>query len=97
MSIMEYEPIPPSPLSTLRRQVWSQMFGTAIHRLRESRGRSIEETALLAGMESSEWAAIEAGHVPTDPGQLHPMAAALEVRYADLARLAIFCRGAWEQ
>lgn len=96
MSIMSYEPMSPSSFSVIRRQTWSRMFGGFVRWHRESSGRSVEQTALLAGMESSEWAAIEAGHVPTDLALLRPMAAALEVRYDDLAGMAILCRGAWE-
>jgi hypothetical protein len=47
-------------------------------------------------METSEWAAIEAGRVP-DPGQLHPMSDALGLRYDKIALLAFICRDAWGQ
>jgi hypothetical protein len=62
---------------------------------REAIGRPIEEAADLADMESSEWAAIEAGHIPADPDRLRSMAAALEIRFDQMSLLAYLCRGAW--
>ena len=59
-------------------------------------GRSVEETAHLAGMETSEWLAIEAGHVPETSAKLRPMADALECGFERIANLARLCRGAWE-
>lgn len=53
---------------------WRQMFGSMILERREAIGRSVEEAAWLAGMASSEWAAIEAGHIPADPARLRSMA-----------------------
>ena len=70
MSIVNYASISPSRFSAIRRRVWGQMFGRLIQGARETGGRSIEETARLAGMEVSEWEAIEAGYVPTDTGRL---------------------------
>ena len=59
----------PSRFAAMRRRVWGQMFGQLIQSSRETAGLSIDETARLAGMEVSEWEAIEAGYVPTDTGQ----------------------------
>ena len=56
-----------------------------------------EETAHLAGMETSQWLAIEAGYVPADTTQLRSMAGALECGYEKLAMLAFICQGAWKQ
>ena len=77
------------------RQSWGRLFGNCIQRTREACGRSLEEAAWLSGMETSEWAAIEAGYVP-DPAQLHPMSDALGLRYDKIATLAFICQGAWE-
>ena len=43
-------------------------------------------------METSEWAAVEAGFVP-DPAQLRPMADALELGYDRIATMAVLCQG----
>jgi transcriptional regulator with XRE-family HTH domain len=76
-------------------QSWGRLFGSCIEKTREACGRSLEEAARLSGMETSEWAAIEAGCVP-DPAQLHPMSDALGIRYDKIAMLAFLCQGAWE-
>jgi transcriptional regulator with XRE-family HTH domain len=78
-----------------RRQSWGRLFGNCIEKTREACGRSLEEAARLSGMETSEWAAIEAGCVP-DPAQLHPISDALGLRYDKIAMLAFICQGAWE-
>ena len=77
------------------RQSWGRLFGNCIEKTREACGRSLEEAARLSGMETSEWAAIEAGCVP-DPALLHPMSDALGLRYDKIAMLAFICQGAWE-
>jgi len=93
MSMMFYVQ---NDLPLTRRQAWGRLFGTCVEKTREAGGRSVEEVARLAGMEASQWAAIEAGYVP-DPVQLRPMAGALECGYEKIALLAFICQGAWEQ
>ena len=59
-------------------------------------GRSIEETAQLAGMEAAEWSAIEAGNrVPDTRQQLQAMAEALEMEWLAMAETVLLCRDAW--
>lgn len=84
----------PAP-SSVSRRAWRQIFGGMIRERREAIGRSLEEAARLAGMESSEWAAVESGHIPADPDRLRSMAAALEVRFDQLALLVYLCQEAW--
>ncbi len=93
MSTMFYDQ---DDLRPVRRLVWGRLFGHCVGKTREAAGRSVEEAARLAGMEASEWAAIEAGYVP-DPAQLRPMAGALECSYEKIALMAFICQGAWEQ
>jgi transcriptional regulator with XRE-family HTH domain len=81
--------------SSPNRRAWLAIFGGMIQERREAIGRSVEEAARLAGMESSEWAAIEAGHIPADPDRLRSMAAAIEVRFDQLALLVYLCQEAW--
>jgi 2-keto-3-deoxy-galactonokinase len=83
-------------LRPVRRLVWGRIFGQCVEKTREAAGRSVGETACLAGMEASEWAAVEAGYVP-DPAKLRPMADALELGYDKIATMAVLCREAWEQ
>ena len=84
-----------SALTPARQQVYARLFGRCIEKIRESKCQSLEETATLAGMEPSEWAAIEAGHVPDDAAQLQSMAGALECHYDQIVNLALVCKGAW--
>jgi transcriptional regulator with XRE-family HTH domain len=81
-------------LSEARRQVWRLLFGEMIGAIREKRRCSVQEAAHLSGMELSEWLAIEAGYVPTDPVRLRSMAAALEIGLEQLSRLVAICHGA---
>jgi transcriptional regulator with XRE-family HTH domain len=83
-------------LLPVRRLVWGRLFGQCIGKTREAAGCSVEDAARLAGMETSEWLAVEAGCVP-DPAQLRPMADALALGYDRIAMLAVLCRDAWEQ
>jgi transcriptional regulator with XRE-family HTH domain len=80
--------------TAIHRRAWSRMFGTSIREIREAGGQSIEAAACLAGMEISEWAAVEAGHVPQDVNRLRAMAGALEVRWNEMAMLVFLCQGA---
>lgn len=89
-------PAPDTP-SAVRRQAWLHLFGGMIRDRRETIGCSVEEAAGLAGLEPSEWAAVEAGHIPADPAKLRSMAAALEVRFDQMAMLAHLCQHAWAE
>jgi transcriptional regulator with XRE-family HTH domain len=84
-------------LPLIRRQAWGRLFGSCIEKTRQAGGHSIEEAACLAGMEASQWAAIEGGYVPVDSMQLRSMAGALECGYEKIALLAFICQGAWER
>ena len=87
----------PNDLRITCRQAWGQIFGCCIEKTREAGGRSIEQAAHLAGMEASQWAAIEAGYVPTEAAQLRSMAGALECGYDKISTMALLCQDAWEQ
>jgi len=83
-------------LCQVRRMAWGRLFGTCIEETRIASDRSVDEAAHLAGMEASEWLAIEAGRVP-DAAHLHPMSDALGLGFEKIALLAFICQGAWEQ
>jgi transcriptional regulator with XRE-family HTH domain len=78
-----------------RRRGLGWMFGSMVQDRREMIGRSVEDCARLAGMEFSEWVAVEAGHVPSGSDRVLVMAAALEVSRDQMAMLAFLCQGAW--
>ena len=81
----------------VNRHVWGQLFGLFIQKGREKGSRSVEEAAGMAGMEQSEWLAVEAGCVPETAAQLHSMAGAVEFSDAQLANVTCLCRDAWRQ
>ena len=54
-------------LDSVRRLVWGRLFGQCVEKTRQAAGRSVAEAAHLAGMEASEWSAVEAGFVPIQP------------------------------
>ena len=74
-----------------------RLFGSMVQDRRETIQRPVEDCARLAGMESSEWAAVEAGYVPADPAKLRSMAAALEIRYDQLLMMVHLCQDAWAE
>jgi hypothetical protein len=57
---------------------------------------SVEQAAGLAGMELSEWMAVEDGHVPQESNPLQSMAAALEIHFDRMMNMVLLCREAWE-
>ena len=79
----------------LRRTAGGLLFGGCIRKIRETKGRSVEEAARLAGMEASEWLDVEAGRAP-GVAQLRPIAHALELSDDNLTPLLLLCRDAWE-
>jgi transcriptional regulator with XRE-family HTH domain len=82
-------------LILFRRQVWGRLFGSCIEATRMAGGRSAEQAARLAGMETSEWLAIEAGRVPETAAELRSMAGTLECGFERIANLARLCGEAW--
>lgn len=78
----------------MRSMFWGRTFGLFIRELREKKGYPAEEAALLAGMETEEWLAVEAGRAPGKEF-LEPIADALEVEHEVIARLVVFCQDAW--
>ncbi len=53
---------------------------------------STEAAARLAGMELSQWNALEDGWVPEDPAQLRAIASALENSEEDILSIAVTTR-----
>jgi transcriptional regulator with XRE-family HTH domain len=88
---------PTASILNARRDALRRLFGSMVQDRREMIRRSVEDCARLAGMESSEWAAIEAGYVPADPAKLRSMAAALEIRYDQLLMMVHLCQDAWAE
>ena len=81
------------PFATARRHIWRRLFGGLVEETRQAKGYTVSEAARLAGIEFSQWLAIEAGYVPADEGQLRSMAAALEMSFDQLLLLVLICQG----
>jgi hypothetical protein len=71
-------------------------YAFALARYVEGRRREfnllIERAAELAGMEFTEWCALEAGWVPTDEGTISAIGEVLEVGRSQIAVLAMIAR-----
>ena len=78
------------------RKVWGQLFGIFMRKARQNSCLPLEAIALLAGMSTAEWLAVESGQVP-DPARLSSMAAALGMSPEQMGIVVQICRGAWEQ
>jgi transcriptional regulator with XRE-family HTH domain len=79
------------------RRFWTRTFSTGIEKARNATGRSIEEAARLAGLELSEWMALEAGAwLPQTSEQIRAIAGALDMSYDRLASFVLLCWSAWE-
>jgi transcriptional regulator with XRE-family HTH domain len=83
-------------IATIRRQAWGQLFGAGIAEARRTAGLSVEQAAAAAGMEASEWLAVEAGHVPEGWEQLRAMADAIDVPHDQIALYTFMCQEAWQ-
>lgn len=91
-----FTPLPLTADAGYFQGVWSRFFGNFMQSAREKGGWSVEQTAVLAGMDAAEWLAIEAGtHLPNTRQQLEAMADALEMEWATMAEIVLLCRQAW--
>jgi hypothetical protein len=77
------------------RKSWGKFFGGLLHEARLERGWLVEDAARAAGMEVSEWEAVEGGQVP-DWAKACRMSDALGVDRMGLAALVLFCQEAWD-
>jgi hypothetical protein len=77
------------------RHDWRRPFGILIRDARKFTARSVEEAAQLAGLESSEWAALEDGDIVVDPAWLRPMADALGIRIDQMQDMIHLCQFVW--
>jgi hypothetical protein len=76
------------------RKVWGQLFGIFMRKARQNSCVPMEVIALLAGMSTAEWLAVESGNVP-DPELLKPMTAALGIEPEQMGTMVQICRDAW--
>lgn len=86
--------INPSIPSATLQQSEPVLFASALARYASRRrgelGLSVARAAELAGLEVSEWCALEFGWVPEELAVTRAIAATLEVSWTDLDMLALF-------
>jgi hypothetical protein len=70
---------------------WSLALARYTRRRREELGLSVERAAELAGLDLSEWDALESGTVPDldDMGSIQAIAATLEIGWMDYVVLVL--------
>ena len=70
---------------------WASGLARYTRRRREELGLSLEHAAKLAGLELSEWCALESGTVPDldDTGRLRAIAGTLQISWVDYSFLAL--------
>jgi transcriptional regulator with XRE-family HTH domain len=88
-------PLPSTYVPELRRQIWGRLFGLFIQGRRNEASMSVEEAAGLAGMQVSEWMAIEDGYVPQEMDRLRAISATLELTWDRLLNMLALCQEAW--
>jgi hypothetical protein len=73
------------------RPGWTSGLARYTRRRREELGLSVERAAELAGLELSEWYALESGWVPDpdDMNRIEAIAATLEIFWGDYSFLAL--------
>ena len=75
---------------------WARVFGAFIQSGRENAGLDVESAARLAGMYTEQLVSMEAGDLlPTSRGELHRLAAALDIDWGTMTRIVAMCRNAW--
>jgi hypothetical protein len=93
---MLFAPLPLASDPDHHDNFWARLFGRFMQGARGNAGRSIEETAVLAGMKAAEWSAIESGKLlPSTRQQLRSMTDALGMNWNGMAEIVQLCRGAW--
>ncbi len=80
--------LPPSP----PHFHFSRLLAFYVERRRGNLNLTAEAAARLAGMELSQWDALESGWVPEDPAQLRAIAAVLENSEEDIVSIAVTTR-----
>ena len=93
---MLFAPLPSTADSEYFQGFWSRMFGAFMASAREKTGRSIEQTANLAGMDAEQWSAVEAGAwLPETRQQFRSIAAALNIEWSLMVSVVQMCSQAW--
>jgi hypothetical protein len=77
-----------TPVSAADRILHSLILASFIERRRKELSLTVERAAALAGIELSQWYALECGWVPADRSVLRAVADTLQVCYVQISFLA---------
>jgi hypothetical protein len=96
MSMLFNPSIPSATLPQSEPVLFASALARYAARRRGELGLTVARAAELAGLEVSEWCALEFGWVPEELAVIRAIAATLEVSWPDLDMLALFARCAQE-
>jgi len=77
-----------TPVSAADRILHALILASFIERRRKELGLTVERAAALAGIEVSQWYALECGWVPADQSVLHAIADTVQVCHVQVSFLA---------
>src|SRR5438067_1054794 len=89
--------LPNNPEALLFREIWRRLFADLIEGMRHATGRKVRHAARLAGMEITEWLAIETGYKRPGAVEIDQMAPVLRMSRDQMSRLVHLCREAWPE
>jgi hypothetical protein len=81
---------PTTPAARSNRIHYATALARYVRRRRQELGMTVELSAKLAGIETSEWDALESGWVPSDEELIWAIAGTLEVCQPQISLLAWF-------
>lgn len=84
----------PSARAVSHRQWYANLLARYSKKRRAELGLTVEDAAELAGMQVSEWAAMEDGWLPSERSMVRAIAGTLCVHWADLDMMLLFARRA---
>ncbi len=86
----------PTPENQYFQGLWSRFFGQFMQSGREKAGLSVDQAAVLAGIDPGQWSAMEVGNwLPETRLQVRSIAAALDIDWETMAGVVLLCRQAW--
>lgn len=93
---MTFSPLPSTFDSNYFQGAWARFFGQFMQSSREKAGLSVEQAAVLAGIDPGQWTAMEVGNwLPETRLQFRSIAAALDIDWETMAGVVMLCRQAW--
>jgi hypothetical protein len=93
---MTFTLLQPTPENQYFMGFFGRLFGTFMASGRERATLSVEQASALAGMETEQWSAMEAGDwLPETRLQFRSIAAALDIEWSLMVSVVQMCSQAW--